>query len=128
MPKYSKRQMTEWANELGFIRDTFEKVVRLAEILKFIEDDPMLSSMLALKGGTAINLFLLKVPRLSVDIDLDYSHDNSLDSMMNDREIITDVIKQYMAAMDCIQTGKSKFTHSLDSFVYAYSNSAGVNP
>lgn len=28
----------------------------------------------AMKGGTAINLFLQKMPRLSVDIDVVYSH------------------------------------------------------
>ena len=44
------------ARELGFVRDTFEKVCRLAEILDFIQKDALLSDILALKGGTAINL------------------------------------------------------------------------
>ena len=56
MPIYYKQKLTAWASELGFIRDTFEKVMRLVEILKFIEADPLLSSGLALKGGTVINL------------------------------------------------------------------------
>ena len=53
------------ARELGFVRDTFEKVCRLADILSFIKNDPLLSSCLALKGGTAINLTIFNLPRLS---------------------------------------------------------------
>jgi len=123
---YNKQKLTAWANELGFIRDTFEKVIRLVEILKFIEADPLLSSALAIKGGTAINLIIFKLPRLSVDIDLDYTHDNNLNNMMKDREIITATINQYMAAADYIRSDKSKSSHSLDSLVYAYTNSAGI--
>ena len=37
------------ARELGFVRDTFEKVCRLAEILDFIQKDALLSDILALK-------------------------------------------------------------------------------
>lgn len=44
------------------------QVELLLDILPFIQDD----SRLALKGGTAINLFHRNMPRLSVDIDLTY--------------------------------------------------------
>jgi len=40
----------------------------LVRILPFIADE----QCFALKGGTAINLFLRDMPRLSVDIDLTY--------------------------------------------------------
>src|ERR1700685_1648074 len=40
----------------------------LVRILPFIAEE----DSLALKGGTAINLFLRDMPRLSVDIDLTY--------------------------------------------------------
>ena len=33
---------------------------------------PFLKGRLALKGGTALNLFIFDVPRLSIDIDLNY--------------------------------------------------------
>ena len=33
---------------------------------------PVLKGRLVLKGGTALNLFLFDLPRLSVDIDLNY--------------------------------------------------------
>ena len=38
------------AKELGFVRDTFEKVCRLADVLKFMERDSVLKESLALKG------------------------------------------------------------------------------
>ncbi len=60
------------AKELGFVRDTLEKVCRLADVLRFMESDELLAKGIALKGGTAINLTMFDLPRLSVDIDLDY--------------------------------------------------------
>jgi predicted nucleotidyltransferase component of viral defense system len=96
MATYNKQKLAQQADEIGFVRDTLEKVFRLTEILRFMDSDPLLSSRLALKGGTAINLAVFNLPRLSVDIDLDYTQDNSLDDMMKDRETITDVIKLYM--------------------------------
>jgi hypothetical protein len=55
MTSYDKATLGAQAAELGFIRDTLEKVLRLAEVLGFIDTDPLPSSSLALKGGTAIN-------------------------------------------------------------------------
>jgi predicted nucleotidyltransferase component of viral defense system len=126
MPSYNKQTLSKQAQELGFIRDTFEKMMRLTEMLGFISKDPLLSKLLALKGGTAINLVIFNLPRLSVDIDLDYSMNNSRDEMMKDREEITRVIRRYMASEDYDLSGKSKNTHSLDSFVCSYTNSGGT--
>ena len=56
MIKYNKGQLGQVAKEVGFVRDTFEKVLRLKEILVFINKEEYLEEHLALKGGTAINL------------------------------------------------------------------------
>ncbi|MCA0974756.1 nucleotidyl transferase AbiEii/AbiGii toxin family protein [Halomonas denitrificans] len=45
-----------------------EQVRLLVSLLPFLNDEPCF----ALKGGTAINLFVQPFPRLSVDIDLAY--------------------------------------------------------
>jgi predicted nucleotidyltransferase component of viral defense system len=126
MPKYDKRTLSMQAQELGFIRDTFEKVSRLSSVLGFIQRDPFLSQSLALKGGTAINLTIFNLPRLSVDIDLDYSKRDSRDEMMAQRSDITDIIKRYMAAEGYEFSTKSSVYHSLDSFHFVYMNSAGI--
>lgn len=51
---------------------TVDKVERLLDLLDEMERHPSLKGKLALHGGTAINLFMLDVPRLSVDIDVSY--------------------------------------------------------
>jgi hypothetical protein len=56
----------------GFKADAVEKVVRLMAMLSAINADPGLRARVCLHGGTAINLFALGAPRLSVDIDLNY--------------------------------------------------------
>ena len=38
---------------MGFIKDTLEKVYRLADILQYFNTNPILKDNLALKGGTA---------------------------------------------------------------------------
>ena len=126
MATYNKQSLSKQAQELGFVRDTLEKMLRLAEILKFIASDPLLSAIVALKGGTAINLTIFNLPRLSIDIDLDYTRNNNKDEMMSDRENITAVIKRYMAAEGYKLSDKSKSFHSLDSFVYVFVTSAEV--
>lgn len=75
------------ADKANFSRNTTEKVLRLYSILKFI-DQSEISNMLVLKGGTAISLFLLDFPRLSVDIDLDFALPLNRDEMLKKREYI----------------------------------------
>ncbi|MBQ7358982.1 MAG: nucleotidyl transferase AbiEii/AbiGii toxin family protein [Lachnospiraceae bacterium] len=113
------------AKELGFVRDTLEKVCRLADVLKFMESDELLSEAIALKGGTAINLTIFDLPRLSVDIDLDYCRSIDREKMLVDRDIITDKISKYMNASGYTLSPKSKNYHALDSFVYEYINCGG---
>lgn len=126
MLRYDKRTLSKQAQELGFIRDTFEKVCRLSSVLNFIENDPLLSNRLALKGGTAINLTIFNLPRLSVDIDLDYVINNSRSEMMAERAAITDIIRRYMAAEGYELSDRSKSHHALDSFIFIYINSSGI--
>ena len=126
MPSYNKQSLSKQAQEFGFIRDTFEKMLRLTEMLNFFSGDSLLSKSLALKGGTAINLIIFNLPRLSVDIDFDYSLNNNKDEMMKAREEITNVIRRYMASEDYDLSYKSKTTHSLDSFGCSYTNSGGT--
>lgn len=88
MYNYDKNYISKRASEFGFIRDILEKVYRLADILEYLNSDPRLIGKLALKGGTAINLTVFNLPRLSVDIDLDYLGDDSKEQMLQSREMI----------------------------------------
>ena len=120
-----RRVLGEKAKEMGFVRDTLEKVFRLTEILAFINLDSILSKNLILKGGTAINLTVFNLPRLSVDIDLDLAINYDLEEMLKVRETITEMISRYMTANRYALNPHSKSRHSLDSWVYSYTNAGG---
>lgn len=126
MPDYDKRKLGKQARELGFIRDTLEKVFRLSEILRYFNNDPLLRQSLALKGGTAINMTIFNLPRLSVDIDLDYTHNDSREEMFEQRRRISDSILKYMTMNEYELSPKSKSYHSLDSYVFSYANTADM--
>lgn len=106
------------------MRDTFKKVLRLKEILRYLNKG-YLKEHLLLKGGTAINLTVFNLPRLSVDIDMDYTPNDTKENMLVARAKITDLIKNYMEAEGYRLSEGSRFTHSLDAFCYQYQNSAG---
>lgn len=123
---YTKTELAEKAKELNFIRDTLEKVVRLTEILDYMGSNPLMKNQLALKGGTAINLTVFRLPRLSVDIDLDYCSDAGRDDMLIRREHITNDLRVYMQTQGYSLSPQSKTRHSLDSFVFNYINLGGM--
>lgn len=107
------------------MRDTLEKVYRLAEILKYINTDKLLEKRLVLKGGTAINLMAFNLPRLSVDIDLDYDRDCSSEEMLGERQEISDRICTFMKENEYSLASNSRLRHSLDSYVFNYLNAGG---
>jgi len=125
MPIYDKTFLTERARRLGFLTAPLEKTIRLASILSFINDTDELKDSLALKGGTAINLAVFDLPRLSVDVDLDFTINLNREDTRKKRDRITELLKLYMAAEGYTEHSKSKNTHILDSFVYSYTNAAG---
>jgi len=125
MPIYDKTSLARKAQVLGFTRDSYEKMSRLTEILQFINSEQELKSLLALKGGTAINLTIFNLPRLSVDIDLDFTENFTREETQERRERINAVLGRYMTAEGYILRDKSKRSHALDSFVYSYTNAAG---
>lgn len=124
MFKYTKSEIVTIAKENNFLVNNTEKVLRLSTILNHLAQTTY-GKYLALKGGTAINLFLLDLPRLSVDIDFDFSMDCSKDEMMIAREIIRKDINAFMIDDGYLLSDKSKFVHTLDSFIFFYFTTSG---
>lgn len=118
-------EIDELATELNFIRDNVEKVIRLGDILKFINNEPILSQNLVLKGGTAINLLIMPVPRLSVDIDLDFTEDCDRPTMLRQRKSITTILQSYMFSNGYRLMPRSKSPFSVDSWIFQYTNTIG---
>lgn len=75
--------------------EILEKVLYLMRLLELLNGHPYLKNRLVLKGGTALNLFEFDLPRLSVDIDLNYIGSADLETMKAERpkieQAITDV-------------------------------------
>ncbi len=69
----------------GFGGEQLEKVFRLIALLDALNSHPFLKTRIALKGGTALNLFYFDVPRLSVDIDLNYIGAADRETMLVER-------------------------------------------
>ena len=122
---FSRNDIDNLSAELNFIRDNMEKVVRLCMILEYINTDPMLAEHLVLKGGTAINLLVMPLPRLSVDIDLDFTENCDRPAMLRYRKAITEKLQAYMYANGYRLAPSSKHPFSIDSWVCQYTNVIG---
>lgn len=117
-------QITEAARARGFDPATLEKVLRLKELLQEFYRHPFLKDRLVLKGGTAINLFLADLPRLSVDIDLNYVGQLDRGSMAEERLILERAIRQVAGGLGYrIQEGTNG--HALFAIYLNYRNHMG---
>lgn len=81
----SRQQILREAAATGFRAEPLEKALHLLELLELLHTHPFLKDRLVLKGGTAVNLFLFDLPRLSVDIDLNYIGAADRDTMLMER-------------------------------------------
>ena len=73
------------AESTGFRAEMVEKVLHLLNLLDALNSHPFLKGKWVLKGGTALNMFMLDLSRLSVDIDLNYIGTLNRERMLMDR-------------------------------------------
>lgn len=95
----SKERLLKEKQTSGYRQEIIEKVIWLMELLNAIADDSYLSTRLALKGGTALNLFHFDLPRLSVDADLNYIGAIDRNTMLEERPEIENRIKRLFERM-----------------------------
>jgi len=81
------------AEKTGFRIEMIEKVLLLINLLNTLNSHPFLKGKWALKGGTALNLFLLNLPRLSVDIDINYIGKLDREQMLAERPGIEQAVQ-----------------------------------
>ncbi len=122
--EFSKQYLSSLAAQTGFIKETLEKVLRLSEVLRFISADSVVDGKLALKGGTAINLTAVELPRLSVDIDLDYAENVAREKLPAVKEKIGKRLTDYMFREGYSLIDTREY-FALTSFVFGYINCAG---
>ena len=79
------RDVARVAAETGFRPEVVEKVLRLHGILDRLDRHEITRGAWLLKGGTALNLLHMDVPRLSVDIDVNYVGSQDVEGMRQAR-------------------------------------------
>jgi predicted nucleotidyltransferase component of viral defense system len=94
----SLQTLQKLAGETQLQAGTLEKVIRLLDLLADIAADEVLKERVALKGGTALNVFYLKLDRLSVDIDLNYIGELNREAMLADRPQVEAALTQILVA------------------------------
>ena len=98
--RVSPERLTAEAEATGFQQEALEKTFHLLGLLDAINRHPFLRGKFALKGGTALNLFVFDVPRLSVDIDLNYVGFESTEDMRRERPGIEEALQAVFSRED----------------------------
>ncbi len=91
--RISREEIISISDSTGFRDDVVEKVLQLLHLLNKLNSHSFLKGKLALKGGTALNLFMFDIPRLSVDIDLNYIGSLDRDQMLSERPKIEKAVQ-----------------------------------
>lgn len=122
--EYDKRLIQRIAAEHSYTATNVEKVIRLCIILDDLNHHPDFIGKLLLKGGTAINLIAFDtLPRLSVDLDLDFANNLSKEDTESAREEINSALSEYSDDMGYRMSDRSSFV--LDSKSLSYTTTTG---
>lgn len=97
--RMTPEQLQRAAGESGWPIDSLEKVWMLIQLLELMAMHPFLGNRLALKGGTALNLFVFGLRRLSVDIDVNYVGGADRETMLEDRPKVDTALSQVFSRL-----------------------------
>ncbi len=134
--RLSRESLQREAAATGFRPEVLEKVSLLLDLLEAISGHSALSGKLALKGGTALNLFLFDAPRLSVDIDLnyisvgdhvgeDYAGAGEREAMRADRPQVEQAIELIARRLGLTPQTPKREEHAGRSWVLRYASALG---
>ncbi len=113
------------ARTSGYKPEILEKVYRLLDVFQQIMSVPFLQERLVLKGGTALNLFCFEqLPRLSVDIDLNYIGALDREKMLEEKPMIMDAIQQIMS-QNQFERHRAPMMHAGGKMVWFYPSLLG---
>lgn len=120
----SSERLRREAEATGFRPEVLEKVIHLLNLLEALRSHPFLKDRLVLKGGTALNLFILDLPRLSVDIDLNYIGALDRDTMLAERPKVEQAI-QAVCAREGFGLQRFPEDHAGGKWVLRYESALG---
>jgi len=112
------------ARESGFRPLTVEKVMRLVRILERLDAHPTTTGRWLLKGGTALNLLHLDLPRLSVDIDVNFIGDMDRETLLAERPEFDSALSAVCAREGC-EISRAPGEHAGGKFRLRYASALG---
>jgi predicted nucleotidyltransferase component of viral defense system len=122
--RISKEKLFAEAQTSGFRPEVLEKVIHLLNLLEGFQRHPFLKGRLALKGGTALNLFLFDLPRLSVDIDINYIGAVDRATMLEERPKVEQAMRA-VCSREGINTVRTPGDHAGGKWQLRYDSSLG---
>jgi len=123
--RISRESLEREAAATGFRTEIIEKVLHLFSLLDGFQKHPALKGKWALKGGTALNLFWFDVPRLSVDIDLNYIGQVEREAMLAERPQIETAI-QAVCSREGFTVARVPSEHAGGKWRLRYESGLGV--
>lgn len=120
----SKQALLSEASSAGFQPAMLEKVFLLMGLLRRMRRHAFLKDRVALKGGTALNLFLFDVPRLSVDIDLNYIGAIDRETMLSERPKILQAVEA-VCKREGLAVDRRSDNHAGVTFFLRYASALG---
>ena len=120
----SEADLQREAASTGFRSEALEKVVRIFQLLEGLRSHPFLKKRVVLKGGTALNLFLFDVPRLSIDIDLNYIGAVDRETMLAERPKVARAIEAVCGRLG-IQVKRVPGDHAGGKWRLSYTRATG---
>jgi predicted nucleotidyltransferase component of viral defense system len=91
---FSVKYLENLSDRTGYNARSLQKQMVLLNLLKELSGHPKLRRAYALKGGTALNIFWLDFPRLSVDLDFNYIGSPDLSAMREERDDLEKQIRR----------------------------------
>ena len=122
--KISRERLRDEAAATGFRPEILEKVILLLGLLERFLEHPFIQGRVALKGGTALNLFHFDVPRLSVDIDLNYIGAVERETMLEERPKLESAI-QAVCSREGFNVTRSPTEHAGGKYRLRYASALG---
>ena len=120
-----QRTLLAAAAASGFAAEPLEKATRLLALTQALHGHPFLAGRLVLKGGTALNLFVFDLPRLSVDIDLNYIGSADRETMLAERPRVEQAIQAVCARLG-LQVRRVPSEHAGGKWRLGYTSVTGT--
>ena len=120
----SRETLQDIAAERQLQPATLERVIRLIDILDAFGADTLIGPRVALKGGTALNVFHSDLDRLSVDIDVNYVGAVEEERMDADRPGLEDRIERLMGSKG-YSARPEPSEHAGGKWIYRYVSALG---